>query len=397
MEKFLLKQKTEYTIAYREIKKGRKESHWIWYIFPQIKGLGKSYMCQIYDIKNLDEAKQYLDNDILRQNLVKICKALLTHEGKKDIKDIMSFDDIKLLSSMTLFNKADEEKKQCGGIFKKVIDSFFDGKEDKLTLDILKEQENEKEEEEMLERLKKERIEKKIKEKLAKENNRVNNDDNSKMNLDSENRNILEEKIHNNYLNRKRKKDNEIELKKEMSIDSNNNSLMDLDPIEDESNHKNENNESSQKNIKIHNINDIKNYNQDINSNFSTNISINQTPINNNNNHVHIKLIHLTKNENKNKSEIQQKRINDSQIIISKNKTGNIDTENIKVKETNEDNNLKETNHNKNINYNNNCNEGGNNAYNKLSNSNKYNKKPKTTNYKDTTLYQYFPIMLKNK
>jgi hypothetical protein len=97
-------------------------------------------MCKKYDIQSLDEAKEYLRNDYLRDNLINICKALLTHEGKKDIKDIMSIDDCKLLSCMTLFNKADEEENKCGGIFKKVMDVFYEGKEDELTINILENQ-----------------------------------------------------------------------------------------------------------------------------------------------------------------------------------------------------------------------------------------------------------------
>ena len=144
MEKYISQQKREYKIALKEIQNGRKESHWIWYIFPQITGLGFSFMCKKYDIQSLDEAKEYLNNDYLRDNLINICKALLTHEGKKDIKEIMNIDDCKLLSCMTLFNKADEEENRCGGIFKKVMDVFYEGKEDELTINILENQQLEK-------------------------------------------------------------------------------------------------------------------------------------------------------------------------------------------------------------------------------------------------------------
>ena len=83
MERFIKMQKKEFEIAYEEIVKGEKESHWIWYIFPQITGLGHSYMCKLYDIISLNEAEEYLNDDYLRENLIKICKALLTHKGKK--------------------------------------------------------------------------------------------------------------------------------------------------------------------------------------------------------------------------------------------------------------------------------------------------------------------------
>ena len=136
MDKFINEQKREYNIALREIEKGKKMSHWIWYIFPQITGLGQSFMCKRYDIQNIEEAKEYLNNDILRYNLIKICEALLKHAGKKNICEIMGYDDVKLLSCMTLFDEADEKNK-CKGIFKIVIKKFYDGKKDEKTLSIL--------------------------------------------------------------------------------------------------------------------------------------------------------------------------------------------------------------------------------------------------------------------
>jgi len=142
MDRFIKSQKRDYNTALQEIKKGRKESHWIWYIFPQITGLGSSYMCKIYDIKSLDEAKEYLDNEYLCNHLIEITEALLAHKNK-EIQDIMNIDDCKLLSCMTLFNKADEHNK-CGGIFQQVIDIFYGGKQDQMTLFILENQEKEK-------------------------------------------------------------------------------------------------------------------------------------------------------------------------------------------------------------------------------------------------------------
>ena len=144
MEKYIKGHKEDYKTALAEIKSGKKRSHWIWYIFPQIKGLGSSYFCKKYDIKSLDEAKEYLNNKLLREHLVEICKALLLHKDK-DIKDIVSFDDVKVLSCMTLFKKADEND-ICKGIFQKVIDIFYKGEDDKLTLEILEKQEKEKNE-----------------------------------------------------------------------------------------------------------------------------------------------------------------------------------------------------------------------------------------------------------
>ena len=143
MERFRRMQQKEFNDAYKEIYNGKKESHWIWYIFPQIKGLGHSFMCEIFDIKSLEEAKEYLNDNYLCKNLIKICEALLHHVGKKNIKEIMSIDDIKVLSCMTLFNIADENKK-CNGIFKMIIDKFYDGKQDEKTIEIINKQKEEK-------------------------------------------------------------------------------------------------------------------------------------------------------------------------------------------------------------------------------------------------------------
>jgi len=134
-------QRREFSQAFKEIERGRKISHWIWYIFPQIKGLGHSYMCQKYDIQSLDEAKKYLENEYLRNNLINICKELLNHNDK-DIKEIMNIDDIKLLSCMTLFKEADKEVNKCGTIFQEVINTFYGGKEDEQTISILNRMEN---------------------------------------------------------------------------------------------------------------------------------------------------------------------------------------------------------------------------------------------------------------
>jgi uncharacterized protein (DUF1810 family) len=143
MDRFINMQRIEFPLAFNKIKRGRKINHWIWYIFPQIKGLGHSYMCQKYDIQSLDEAKKYLENETLRNNLIKISRELLKHKDK-DIKEIMNIDDIKLLSCMTLFKEADKEVNKCGTIFQEVIDTFYGGKDDDKTLSILEKQKIEK-------------------------------------------------------------------------------------------------------------------------------------------------------------------------------------------------------------------------------------------------------------
>lgn len=146
LERFLSAQKYDYQIALKEIKNGRKESHWIWYIFPQLKGLGMTYFSEFYGIKDISEAKAYLNNITLKKRLLEITEALLKNDG--DIRKIFYYpDNLKLKSSMTLFYMANTDKKIH--LFKKVIDKFFDGKFDEKTLFLLgkrEEEENAKEE-----------------------------------------------------------------------------------------------------------------------------------------------------------------------------------------------------------------------------------------------------------
>ena len=133
LDRFIKAQERDYPVALQEIKSGRKLSHWIWYIFPQIKGLGYSETAQYYSIEDVEEAKAYLNNEYLHNNLVEICQELLKLKSN-DIVDIMGYpDNLKLCSSMTLFNfvAPDED------IFKKVLDKYYNGKLDTKTLEIL--------------------------------------------------------------------------------------------------------------------------------------------------------------------------------------------------------------------------------------------------------------------
>ncbi len=133
VERFINAQRTDFTIALNEIKRGRKQSHWMWYIFPQIKGLGFSSTSKYYAIKNLDEATAFLNDDILGKRLIEVCNALLALETNDAHKIFGSPDDIKLRSSMTLF----AEVKNADIIFQKVLDKFFSGKKDERTLQLL--------------------------------------------------------------------------------------------------------------------------------------------------------------------------------------------------------------------------------------------------------------------
>ena len=131
--RFLEAQENVYEKALNEIRAGRKSSHWMWFIFPQIKGLGKSHLAEYYGIESLDEAKAYLSNDILRKRLLEISEALLNLENN-DPEVILGFpDNLKLKSSMTLFALAEPSY----NIFQAVLDKFFDGKQDAATRKII--------------------------------------------------------------------------------------------------------------------------------------------------------------------------------------------------------------------------------------------------------------------
>ena len=135
LKKFLNAQEWHYQNALAEIKNGQKKTHWIWFIFPQLKKLGRSANAQYYGIENLDEAKEYLADEILRERLLEITQALLNLENN-DIEFIMgsSIDKVKLLSSMTLFHLAEPN---CE-IFTKVIEKYFDGQLDSKTVELCK-------------------------------------------------------------------------------------------------------------------------------------------------------------------------------------------------------------------------------------------------------------------
>ena len=132
LTRFLEKQKNQYAIALAEITRGRKLSHWMWYIFPQIKGLGSSEMARFYGIKDVKEAKEYLEHPVLGKRLVQISQVLLDLNSNNANSIFGSPDDLKLKSCMTLFGLVSLES-----VFQKVLDKFFDGVKDERTLQII--------------------------------------------------------------------------------------------------------------------------------------------------------------------------------------------------------------------------------------------------------------------
>ena len=120
-------------MAFREISNGRKRNHYMWYIFPQIKGLGSSSTSRYYGIDGLEEAREYMENEYLGNNLVNISSKLLELDTNNP-KDIFgSIDSKKLKSSMTLFELVSDND-----VFSQVLEKYFDGERDELTLDLVK-------------------------------------------------------------------------------------------------------------------------------------------------------------------------------------------------------------------------------------------------------------------
>ncbi len=132
LERFVEAQRGQwnsYATALDEIKRGRKQGHWIWYIFPQMKGLGHSYNSEFYGISGLDEAEAYLSHEVLGERLREITKALLLHTGKPAQSILGFIDDLKVCSCMTLFDLVSPDD-----IFAEVLDKFYDGKKCEKTL-----------------------------------------------------------------------------------------------------------------------------------------------------------------------------------------------------------------------------------------------------------------------
>ncbi len=116
-----------YSRALEELRAGRKQSHWIWFVFPQIAGLGQSPMSQTYAIRSLDEARAYLEHPLLGPRLRECCGALLSADPAASAESILGgIDAIKVRSSMTLFLRADPSDQ----LFPAVLDRFYGGEPD---------------------------------------------------------------------------------------------------------------------------------------------------------------------------------------------------------------------------------------------------------------------------
>lgn len=133
LDRFVTAQQGVWEDALGELRRGRKTSHWMWFIFPQLSGLGRSAMAHTYGIASLDEARAYLTHPVLGARLYEATAALLAAPGSAEtiLGDV---DAMKLRSSMTLFALAADDPAP----FRAALDRFFAGHEDAATIDVLK-------------------------------------------------------------------------------------------------------------------------------------------------------------------------------------------------------------------------------------------------------------------
>lgn len=134
LQRFVDAQESVWQTALSELKEGRKRTHWIWFVFPQMRGLGLSPTSEFYGIASLDEARAYLAHPVLGARLLACTKAALAHEALSANAIFGSPDDLKLRSSMTLFDAASDAETNP---YRAALRRFFDGVPDPRTLELL--------------------------------------------------------------------------------------------------------------------------------------------------------------------------------------------------------------------------------------------------------------------
>lgn len=134
LNRFLEAQDKNYSDALSEITNGKKTTHWMWYVFPQLAGLGHSEMAKFYAIENLREAEDYLNHPVLGKRLTEIATALLKHSDKTAHQILGAPDDVKLQSSMTLFSRLPH----TNPVFEQIINQFYNGEADSKTIELSK-------------------------------------------------------------------------------------------------------------------------------------------------------------------------------------------------------------------------------------------------------------------
>lgn len=133
LARFVAAQRDVYPTALAELRAGRKQSHWMWFVFPQAEGLGSSWMAQRYAIASAAEAEAYLRHPVLGPRLVECAEALLSVEGRSAHEIFGSPDDVKLRSSATLFASVSPP----GSVFERLLDRYFGGRRDDATLRLI--------------------------------------------------------------------------------------------------------------------------------------------------------------------------------------------------------------------------------------------------------------------
>lgn len=133
LSRFIEAQKLAYPMALEELREGHKRSHWMWYIFPQLKHLGRSGNAKFYGISDADEARAYLNHPVLGQRLREVSEAILRLDSNNSVEIFGRTDSMKLRSCMTLFDSV-----QPADIFARVLDKYFNSRRDHLTNNYLK-------------------------------------------------------------------------------------------------------------------------------------------------------------------------------------------------------------------------------------------------------------------
>ena len=133
LDRFIEAQQTVYDRALAEIRSGRKQSHWMWFVFPQFDGLGFSETSRRYAVKSLDEATAYLAHPVLGPRLLECAEAVLGLEGRSAADIFGSPDDMKLRSSATLFAHLSPD----GSVFHRLLDKYFESLPDEATISLI--------------------------------------------------------------------------------------------------------------------------------------------------------------------------------------------------------------------------------------------------------------------
>jgi uncharacterized protein (DUF1810 family) len=133
LSRFVDAQQGDYEQALAEIRAGRKRSHWMWYVFPQFDGLGMSPNSQLYAIKSIEEARAYLAHPVVGPRLIECAEAVLSVEGRSATEIFGSPDDLKLLSSATLFANVSPP----GSVFDRLLETYYGGVRDEKTIRLM--------------------------------------------------------------------------------------------------------------------------------------------------------------------------------------------------------------------------------------------------------------------